>query len=72
MEFLGEENYGLQCETENQVGDLMEFSYSEANLKISLHAITGSGHPKTTRIVGKVGNPRVVILIPTIFWTHPL
>jgi hypothetical protein len=50
----------------------MEFSYSEANLKIFLHAITGSGHPKTTRIVGKVGNPRVVILIPTIFWTHPL
>jgi hypothetical protein len=41
----------------------MEFTYSDVNPEISLHAITGSNHPKTMRIIGRVGNQRVVILI---------
>ena len=32
--------------------DLMEFSYGEENPEISLHAITGSQHPRTMRLVG--------------------
>jgi hypothetical protein len=48
---------------ENQENDLMEFTYSDLNPKISLHAIMGSNHPKTTRITVRVGNRRVVILI---------
>jgi hypothetical protein len=43
--------------------DLMELCYNEANPKISLHAITGSNHPKTTRIIGRIGNQKIVILI---------
>jgi hypothetical protein len=42
---------------------MMEFSYCEATPEISLHAITGSTHPKTMRVIGRIGNHRVVILI---------
>jgi uncharacterized membrane protein len=41
----------------------MEFSYSESKPEISLQAITGSAHPKTMRIVGKIQMQNVVILI---------
>lgn len=41
----------------------MEFTYTDVNPKISFHAITGSSHPKTIRIIGRVENQRVVILI---------
>jgi len=40
--------------------DLMELCYNQANPKISLH---GSNHPKTTRIIGRIGNQKIVILI---------
>jgi hypothetical protein len=43
--------------------ELMEFDYNDGHPEISLHAITGSNHPKTIRIIGKIGNQRVVILI---------
>jgi hypothetical protein len=43
--------------------DLMEFDYNDGHPEISLHAITGSNHPKTMRIIGKIGNQRIVILI---------
>jgi hypothetical protein len=32
--------------------DLMEVSYAEENLEISLHAIIGSNHPNTMRLIG--------------------
>ncbi|KAB1203113.1 hypothetical protein CJ030_MR8G008945 [Morella rubra] len=35
----------------------------EADLEISLHALTGSLNPKTMRVVGRVGGQNVVILI---------
>jgi hypothetical protein len=41
----------------------MEFAYTNGHLDISLHAITGSNHPKTMRIIRRIGNQRVVILI---------
>lgn len=42
----------------------MEFSYSVTNPGITtLHAITGSHHPQTMRIVGRVSLHEVVILI---------
>jgi hypothetical protein len=43
--------------------DLLEFSYGEESPKISLHAITGSQHPRTIRLIGCIGNQKVVVLI---------
>jgi hypothetical protein len=43
--------------------DLMEFSYDEVLPKITLHAITGSFHPKTLCLVGSIGHQQIVILI---------
>lgn len=50
-------------EMEEQGEDVIEFSYDENLPEISLHAITGSHHPKTMRIVGWLGIQRIVILI---------
>jgi hypothetical protein len=46
VEIWEEENTGQLLETVNQETDLMEFTYNDVNLKISLHAIMGSNHPK--------------------------
>jgi hypothetical protein len=48
---------------EGPVMDSMEYAYSEEHPEISLHAITGSSHPKTMRIIGTIGGKRVIILI---------
>jgi hypothetical protein len=43
--------------------DLMEVSYNEENPEISLHAITSSNHPNTMRLIGWVGNHKIIVLI---------
>ncbi|XP_059456454.1 uncharacterized protein LOC132186493 [Corylus avellana] len=43
--------------------DLMEVSYAEENPETSLHAITGSQHPKTMRLVGWIGTLKIMILV---------
>jgi hypothetical protein len=45
------------------MSDLIEFSDGEIVPEISLHAVTGSIHPKTMRVSGYLGNLKVVILI---------
>jgi hypothetical protein len=54
-----EVNLTLEVETE----DLMEVSYKEENPEISLHAITGSNHPNTMRLIGWVGNHKIIVSI---------
>jgi hypothetical protein len=41
----------------------MEFTYDEVLPEISLHAITKSLHPKTMRVLGWIGDQKVVVLI---------
>jgi predicted aspartyl protease len=41
----------------------MKFNYSEAKPEISIQAITSSVHPKTMRIVGRVKNQNLTLLI---------
>jgi hypothetical protein len=62
-EIIEELELSSQLELEGKGLDLMEFSYSEAKPKISLQAITSNVHPKTMRIVGRVKNQNLVILI---------
>jgi hypothetical protein len=54
-----EVNPTLEVETE----DLMEVSYKEENPEISLHAITSSNHPNTMRLIGWVGNHKIIVSI---------
>jgi hypothetical protein len=54
-----EVNPTLEVEKE----DLMEVSYEEENPEISLHAITGSNHPNTMRLIGWIGNHKIIVLI---------
>ena len=41
----------------------MEFTYDEVLPEISLHAIIGSLHPKTMKVLGWIGGQKVVVLI---------
>jgi hypothetical protein len=50
LEGLEELEDNPTLETENE--DLMDFSYDEEKPEISLHAITGSNHPNTMRLIG--------------------
>jgi hypothetical protein len=54
-----EENPTLKMEKE----DLMEVSYEEENPEISLHAITGGNHPNTMRLIGWIGNHKIIVLV---------
>jgi hypothetical protein len=54
-----EVNPTLELEKE----DLMEVSYEEENPEISFHAITGSNHLNTMRLIGWVGNHKIIVLI---------
>ncbi|XP_059458363.1 uncharacterized protein LOC132187956 [Corylus avellana] len=61
LEGLDELEVSPNLELEKE--DLMEVSYAEENPEISLHAITGSQHPKTMRLVGWIGNLKIMILV---------
>jgi hypothetical protein len=54
-----EENPTLESEKE----DLKEINVEEENSEISLHAITGSNHPNTMRLIGWVGNHKIIVLV---------
>jgi hypothetical protein len=54
-----EENSTLESEKE----DLKEINVEEENSEISLHAITGSNHPNTMRLIGWVGNHKIIVLV---------
>ena len=54
-----EVNPGVEMEKE----DLMEMSYEEENPEISLHAITGNNHPNTMRLIGCIGNHKIIVLV---------
>ncbi|KAL5769701.1 hypothetical protein ACOSP7_013855 [Xanthoceras sorbifolium] len=43
--------------------DQREFNLDEQIPKISFHAITGTNHPQTMRVIGKLGNKDITILI---------
>jgi hypothetical protein len=53
-----EENPTLESEKE----DLMEINVEE-NPEISLHAIIGNNHPNTMRLIGWVGNHKIIVLV---------
>ncbi|XP_059449450.1 uncharacterized protein LOC132180588 [Corylus avellana] len=61
LEGLDELEVSPNLELEKE--DLMEVSYAEENPEISLHAIIGSQHPKTMRLVGWIGNLKIMILV---------
>jgi hypothetical protein len=42
--------------------DLMEVSYKEKP-KIFLHAIIGSNHPNTMRLIGWIGSHKIIVLV---------
>jgi hypothetical protein len=50
-------------ELEEQGLDLIDFNYADSKPKISLQAITGSAHPKTMRVLGRINGQQLVILI---------
>jgi hypothetical protein len=52
-----------QSELEEQGVDLIDFNYTNSKPEISLQAITGSAHPKTMRVLGRINGQQLVILI---------
>jgi hypothetical protein len=50
LEGLEELEDNPTLEMENK--DLMDFSYDEEKLEISLHVITGNNHPNIMRLIG--------------------
>jgi hypothetical protein len=54
-----EDNPTLEMENE----DLMDFSYDEEKPEISLHAITGSNHSNTMRLIGWIGSHKIIVLV---------
>ncbi|KAL5777367.1 hypothetical protein ACOSP7_010293 [Xanthoceras sorbifolium] len=59
--FMIEDHQPTQEDDSNE--DQREFNLDEQIPKISFHAIAGTNHPQTMRVIGKLGNKDITILI---------